>query len=55
MAKAMELLRKLGQRRAAKEEAPSAFDNRMQKLGHLRQVSVARSVLFRTAQSHSAA
>jgi hypothetical protein len=50
MAKAMELLRKLVQLRSKQDETTSAFDDRLAKLSGVRQVSVARSVLFKTEQ-----
>lgn len=55
MAKAMEILHRLGLLRSAEREGQTVFDARLQKLGGVRHVSVARAVLFRTAPSHSAA
>ncbi len=55
MAKAMELLRKLAQLRGKQNEEARVFDDRLAKLGRVRQVSVARSVLFKTERSHPAA
>jgi hypothetical protein len=55
MAKAMELLRKLGSLGKKQGDSETAFDDRLAKLGGVRQVSVARSVLFKTGPSHRAA
>ena len=52
MAKAMSLLQKLGLFRVKQTEAPSAFDMRLQQMGGVHKVSVARAVLFRTGLSH---
>jgi hypothetical protein len=48
MAKAMELLRKIGIKAGSKPEGETAFDLRLRKLGGVRKVSVSRAVLFRT-------
>ncbi|MBK6467832.1 MAG: hypothetical protein WAT25_10215 [Paracoccaceae bacterium] len=55
MAKAMDILRKLNVFRGKEPEGQTVFDNRLQKMGGVRQGSVARAVLFRTERSHSAA
>ncbi|MEZ5798759.1 MAG: hypothetical protein R3D63_15520 [Paracoccaceae bacterium] len=55
MAKAMDILRKLRITGKAEGGLQDAFDARLQKLSGVRQVSVARAVLFRTAPSRSAA
>ena len=55
MAKAMEALRKIGLFGGKTPDAETAFDARLQKLGGVRQVRIARAVLFRTEPSHSAA
>ncbi len=54
MAKAMDILRKLNVFRGKEPEGQTVFDNRLQKMGGVRQGSVARAVLFRTERSHSA-
>ncbi len=48
MAKAMEMLRKLGLFRKSDTEGSTVFDLRLQKLGGVRHVTVSRAVLFRT-------
>lgn len=55
MSKAMDALRKIGLLSAKAPEKLTVFDARLQKLGGVRHVRVARAVLFRTASSHSAA
>ena len=55
MAKAMMILRRLNLLRGKEAEGPTVFDLRLEKMGGVRHVSVARAVLFRTGQSHSAA
>lgn len=52
MAKALMILQKLGLFRPKEADGPSAFDLRLQRLGGVRQVNVARAVLFRTGLSH---
>ncbi|GAB1364899.1 hypothetical protein MASR1M32_41350 [Rhodobacter sp.] len=52
MTKAMNLLQKLGIFRVKEAQAPSAFDLRLQAMGGVHKVSVARAVLFRTGLSH---
>lgn len=51
MAKAMDILRKLRVKRSDKPGADCAFDQRLQKMGGVRHVSVARAVLFRTRRA----
>lgn len=48
MAKAMDFLRRLRLMRRGARQDETAFDRRMQRLGAVRRVSVARAVLFRT-------
>lgn len=55
MAKAMELLRKLGRKTGGQPEGETAFDLRLKKLGGVRKVSVSRAVLFRTQPARPAA
>lgn len=55
MAKAMEIFRKIGLVGGKAPAADTAFDQRLEKLGGVRHVCVARAVLFRTEQSRSAA
>ncbi|MDQ2067447.1 hypothetical protein Q9295_13795 [Xinfangfangia sp. CPCC 101601] len=50
MAKALSLLQRLWNFRQRDEPKDSAFEQRLQEMGGLRQVSVARAVLFRTGQ-----
>jgi hypothetical protein len=52
MAKALNILRKLGLFQSRDIETQSAFDQRLQQMGGVRHVSVARAVLFRTGLSH---
>ena len=52
MAKAMEMLRKFSLFGFKSPEGPTVFDARLQKMGRVRQVSVTRTVLFRTEPSH---
>ena len=54
MTKATDILRKIGLFGGKAPEAPTVFDTRLQKLGGVRHVRVARAVLFRTEPSHSA-
>jgi hypothetical protein len=55
MAKAMALLRKLRLTRQDKPQPETAFDRRLNRLGGVRHVSVARAVLFRTRPAHQEA
>ena len=52
MEKAIILLQRFGLLRPKVENKPTAFDLRVQKLGGVHKVSVARAVLFRTRLSH---
>lgn len=52
MAKALTILQKLGFFRPKQAEAQSAFDLRLQRMGGVQKVTVARAVLFRTGLSH---
>ena len=52
MAKALNILRKMGLFRDSADEGQSVFDLRLQQMGGVRHVSVARAVLFRTGLSH---
>ena len=54
MSKAMDALRKIGLLSTKVPDQPTVFDARLQKLGGVRHVRVARAVLFRTASSRSA-
>ena len=49
MLKMLSVLRKLVFVRKKGAEAPSIFDQRLEQMGQVRPVSVARAVLFRTA------
>ena len=52
MAKALTFLRSLGLFQPKQPDGETAFDKRLQQMGGVRQVSVARAVLFRTGLSH---
>lgn len=55
MTKTLTILRQLTPFKPKQPDGPSQFDQRLQKLGGVRQVRVARAVLFKTAASHPAA
>jgi hypothetical protein len=52
MAKALTFLQKLGLFRPKETDGASAFDLRLQRMGGVQKVNVARAVLFRSGLSH---
>lgn len=52
MAKTLTILQRLGLFRPKETDGHSAFDIRLQRMGGVQKVTVARAVLFRTGLSH---